>query len=73
VPAGGSYVFATSDKGFYLKEMKKGTVKKIDNALPLGLCWNDDGTKVAYAKESKNGYEIWFYDIIKGRKQRLFP
>jgi hypothetical protein len=73
VPAGGSYVFATSDKGFYLKEMKKGTVKKIDNALPLGLCWNEDGTKVAYAKESKNGYEIWFYDIIKGRKQRLFP
>jgi len=73
VPAGGSYVFATSDKGFYLKEMKKGTVKKIDNAHPWSLSWNEDGTKVAYAKESKNGYEIWFYDIIKGRKQRLFP
>ncbi|MBC7329738.1 hypothetical protein H5T88_05185 [bacterium] len=73
VPKNGMYVLAISDSGFYLKEIEKGTIRKIENADVSSYNWNSDHTKLVYAKRSKMGYEIWLYDLLSHKKTRLFP
>lgn len=68
-----SYSLAYSSKGLFIKDLRNGKVKKIEDKETLFREWSEDDNKLAYTIRGKGCYEVWLYDITSGKKHKLFP
>lgn len=60
-------------EGMFLKDLKSGKIRKIEDRTPYSFTWDEEGDKLAYVVKGKKCFEIWLYDIAQGNKQRVFP
>jgi len=69
----GCFSLAYGVRGLLLKDLSDGKIAKISDKPISTVEWSEDDEMLAYVSKGKRCYEVWLWETLTKRNQRLFP
>jgi len=69
----GRFSLAYGGRGLLLKDLSDGKIAKISDKPISTVEWSEDDEMLAYVSKGKRCYEVWLWETLTKRNQRLFP